>query len=63
MISTILLYLVGVGIENVSVNLFCQNKDNKTPSLYENDRLLITKKPTNLTFRDLKEKIIRELTN
>lgn len=30
---------------------------------FMNDRLLITKKPTNLTFKDLKEKIIRELTN
>lgn len=30
---------------------------------FMNDRLLITKSPTNLTFRDLKEKIIRELTN
>ena len=30
---------------------------------FMNDRLLITKKPTNLTFRDLKYKIIKELTN
>ena len=30
---------------------------------FKNDRLLITKKPTNLTFRDLKFKIIEELTN
>ena len=30
---------------------------------FMNDRLLITKTPTNLTFRDLKYKIIKELTN
>lgn len=30
---------------------------------FNNEKLLITKKPTNLTFKDLKEKIIKELTH